>query len=195
VPADVDVYRRRARARAGAGDLAGVVEDYTLALAIQRQPALLTARGWAQLVNGSPRQALADFQEALARAPGHADALVGRGSARLELGERRLAVADIEAGLGRRPGSPRVLYSAARGLALLGQGGPGPARELERRSLEVLRQALLALPAADRPRFFREQVRRDGAFRAARLRGEVDALEKQLTPRARADPAQQQGGR
>jgi hypothetical protein len=79
-----------------------------------------------------------------------------------------------------------VLYGAARGLALAARP-PRRDRDLERRSLEALRLALLALPAADRPRFLREQVFRDDAFRAARLRGELDALEKQFPPRVRAD--------
>jgi tetratricopeptide (TPR) repeat protein len=177
---DLDVYRRRARARAATGDLAGVADDCTLALELSREPSLYNARGWARLVIGSPREALRDFESALELAPGDAEALIGRGSARLELKSAKAAVADVEAGLKRKPAAPRVLYHAARTLARAAGASAPPSRELEKRAVEVLRQALRAVPAADRPRFFREQVGRDEAFRKLALRGDLRAVEAQL---------------
>ncbi len=174
---DLEVYRRRARARAATGDLAGVADDCTMALSLSREPALYNARGWARLVTGSTQDALRDFQAALDLAPGDAEALIGRGAARLELKDATAAVADVESGLRRQPAAPRVLYHAARTLARAAGALPRRSRELENRSLEVLRQAVQAVPAADRPRFLREQVGRDGAFRALAQRGGLRAVE------------------
>lgn len=180
---DVEVYRRRARARAAVGDLAGVVEDYTLALGLSGEPSLYLARGWARLVQGTPGEARRDFETVLREIPGHAEALIGRGAARADLGEWRAAVADLEAGLARRPRSARVLYNAARGLARAAGKLPGQSRELQGRSLAVLRQAIQAVPEADRQRFIREQIRRDEAFRVLSARGSLDRLEKESSER------------
>ncbi|MFO0881426.1 MAG: tetratricopeptide repeat protein [Gemmataceae bacterium] len=177
---DLDLYRRRARARAAIGDLPGVVDEYTLALSLSRAPAVHVARGWAYLMTGSPRPAFRDFEAALQQAPEDAEALIGRGSARLDLGDLKLAQTDLEAGLRRQPTSARVLYAASRGLARLAGRLPRPSREVQTRALAVLRQAIEALPPTERLRFLREQIRRDEAFRLLVSRGELDSLEKQL---------------
>src|SRR5262249_8821223 len=118
---DVELYRRRARARASAGDLAGVVDEYTAALALvedgkARSP-LLAARGWAHLVNGASKPAVRNFDDALRRDAGNSNALVGRGTARVELGEVGAGIADAEAALKLGPHSSRLSYNAARVLA------------------------------------------------------------------------------
>ncbi len=174
---DVEVYRRRARARAELGDLEGVVTDYTLALELSKEPALYLARGWARLVRGTPREAINDFSEVLRNSPRDAEALIGRGTARIEANEGRAALADLEAGLREQPNSPRVLYHAARAYARLAGQTARRDRDLDKRALAVLRQAIEATPAAERERFFREQVSRDPLFRS--LRPEVEILQKQ----------------
>jgi tetratricopeptide (TPR) repeat protein len=85
--ADVELYCRRARARARLGDLDGVVEEYSAALTLRRDAPLLAARGWAYLLNGAPRPALRDFDSALALDPQNGDVLCGRAAARMQLGD------------------------------------------------------------------------------------------------------------
>jgi tetratricopeptide (TPR) repeat protein len=164
---DAEVYRRRARARAAAGDVAGVVEDYTQALAYRRDAGLLAARGWAYLVTGAPRAALRDFEAAVALGPPTADALAGRATARVELGEVRAGVADAEAALRRGPADARLLYNVARvfGRASSASGRTRAAPTYRARALAALRDALAAMPADRRAAFWRDRVRRDSAFR------------------------------
>jgi tetratricopeptide (TPR) repeat protein len=176
---DVEVYRRRARARAESGDLAGVVDDYTCALAIRRDAPLLTARGWANLVTDSPHAARRDFEAALQLAPDSADALAGRALARLEVGEVKAGLADAEAALRQRPRSPRVLYNVARALARA--GAKNDERRYQDRALVVLRQAILQMPAGERGRFWRDKVRRDSAFRPLSSRAGFTRLEQQFS--------------
>jgi serine/threonine protein kinase/tetratricopeptide (TPR) repeat protein len=186
--ADVEVYRRRARARAGAGDVAGVVDDYTLAMSLPRTidtpvAALLSGRGWAYLVTGSPRAALRDFEAALKVEPNSAEALAGRGSARLDLGDVKGGVADAEAALRRRPLSQRMLYNVARLLARAGASGIDKriAAGYRSRALAVLRDTLRHVPVAQRRRFWHEKVRRDSAFRSLLTLADFIEMEKELT--------------
>lgn len=178
--ADVELYRRRARARASIGDLAGVIDDYTLALALRRDPALLAARGWAHLVHQTPRMALRDFEAALRLRPGDADALVGRGTARFELGETRLAVADVEKALAARPQAARVLYNAARLLARAAITAPRGSGDLRGRAAAALQLAVQATPAPGRGRFWQEQVCRDEVFRPLTATPAFEAVARQV---------------
>ncbi len=50
---DVELHRRRARARASLGDLVGVVDEYSAALTLRRDAPLLAARGWAYILNAA----------------------------------------------------------------------------------------------------------------------------------------------
>jgi tetratricopeptide (TPR) repeat protein len=180
---DVEVYRRRARGRAAAGDLAGVVDDYTLALALRRDAPLLAARGWAYLVTGSPRAARRDFEAAVKLAPTSADARSGRASALVELGEVVAGVADAEAALRLGPRSTRLLYQVARVLALAAaaEKKAETAHLYRRRSLIMLRDAVAMLPIEQRRRFWRDQVRRDRAFGPLNSLAGFARLEEQLT--------------
>jgi tetratricopeptide (TPR) repeat protein len=85
--ADVELYRRRARARAILGDLGGVVDEYSAALTLRRDAPLLAARGWAYLCDGVPKAALRDFDAALALDPQNGEVLCGRAAARMQLGD------------------------------------------------------------------------------------------------------------
>jgi tetratricopeptide (TPR) repeat protein len=182
---DVEVYQRRSRARAAAGDLAGVVDDCTLALAIRRDAPLLAARGWAYIVIGSPRAAKRDFESALKLAPNNSDARAGLASARVETGEIQRGVADAEAALRLGPRSTRLLYRVARVLALAGAAETRKevSRGYHQRALRVLRDAVGTVPAAQRRRFWRDQVRRDVAFRPLASQPGFNRLEQQLANR------------
>jgi tetratricopeptide (TPR) repeat protein len=192
---DVEVYRRRARARMGTGDRKGVIEDFTLALALPRTidtpvAALLSSRGWAFLLRQSPWAALSDFEEALRLSPDSAEALAGRASARLDLGDVKGAVADAEQTLRRRPLTQRILYNVARVLARAGAKGGDRrvAAVYHTRALAVLRDALRSVPAGQRRRFWHETVRRDSAFRSLLTLGAFLEMEKEL-PEERPAPS------
>jgi tetratricopeptide (TPR) repeat protein len=182
---DVELYRRRARAQASLGHLADVVVEYTAALELRRDAPLLAARGWAYLVNAQAKLALRDFDEALRLARDSAEARAGRGAALVELGQWQAGAADGEEALRRaKPGqrSPRLLYNVARLLAraaAVARAGK-PSAPLSTRALEVLRDAVEALPAAERARFWREQVQCDRAFAPLARTPSFARLQRQL---------------
>jgi tetratricopeptide (TPR) repeat protein len=180
---EVELHRRRARAWASLGDLAAVVNEYSAALTLRRDAVLLTARGWAHLVNAAARPALRDFEAALVLAPDSADALVGQGAARVELGAWRLGSADAEKALRRQPRSPRLVYRVACTLARAAAVAPADRQSSDRvtRALTVLRDAVLAVPASDRARFWQEQVRDNAAFRLLARTRPFAQLERQFT--------------
>src|SRR5262249_28405385 len=162
---DVELYRRRARARAALGDLAGVVDEHTAALALKpadkrdRSDApTLVARGWAYLVTAAPAPALRDFQAALALDPKSGEAFVGRGAARLDLNQTREALADVEQGLKCGPRTSRLLYNAARVIARAAarNNDPRQQRKENERAVRLLQEAVKALPEAHRGRLWRD---------------------------------------
>jgi tetratricopeptide (TPR) repeat protein len=179
---DVELHRRRARAWASLGDVAAVVHEYSAALALRRDAPLLSARGWAYLVNGAPRPALGDFEAALALDRTSADALAGQGAARVELGAWQAGSGDAELALQRGPRSPRLLYNVARVLARAAATAPADRQAGRRttRAVEVLGEAVRAVPRADRARFWREQVRRDPAFAGLVRTASFAQLERQF---------------
>jgi tetratricopeptide (TPR) repeat protein len=182
-PPDVEVHRRRARARAAVGDLAGVVDEYTAALGLHRDAELLAARGWAYLVNSAPRPALRDFQAAYALEPS-SEALSGRGTARVELGEVADGVADAEAALRKGPASARLAYNVARVLARAAvRGDDRQARTRADRAVAILRKAMEALPETERSGFWRDTVRRDAVFRPLTRHAGFARLERQFAGR------------
>src|SRR5262249_55000836 len=96
-----------------------------------------------------------------------AEARVGRGAALAELGRPREAAAEVDRGLDRGPRTTDLLYNAARVFARIAtsQQEPAIARKHNERSVSLLKEAVEALPGGRRGRFWREQVRRDPAFR------------------------------
>jgi serine/threonine protein kinase/tetratricopeptide (TPR) repeat protein len=184
--ADVELHRRRARARASLGDLGGVVDEYSAALTLRHNAPLLAARGWAYLLNAAPRPALRDFKTALVLDPENGDALSGRGAARVELGDYRGGTTDAEAALRCGPRSSRHLYNIARVLARAAAMAPSDrhAPAWSARAMAVLRDAVMSMPEARRPRFWSDLVRRDSAFQAlARTTGFID-LDRKFGSRA-----------
>jgi tetratricopeptide (TPR) repeat protein len=173
---DVELHRRRARARASLGDLTGVVEEYSAALELRRDSPLLAARGWAYLVNSAHQLALRDFKAALALDPDNVNALAGRGAARVELGDRQRGCDDAEKALRRGPRSPRLLYNVARIFARANQ---------TTRALAVLRDAVGALAAAERASFWHQTVKRDPAFKPLLRNARFAQLELSFAPKRR----------
>ncbi len=178
--------RARGVGRAKLGNYAGAIEDFTLALEIERaegrgaDPATLAYRGWAYVVEQAPKLALRDFDEAL-RLPGgdKADCYAGRGCARVLLGQWELAVEDAEAALREEALPARTCYNAARVYAQaagkLEEGAAGqsrPAREraaeYRGRALRLLREACAKTPAGQRAAFWKDYVQADPALLSLR---------------------------
>ena len=110
-----DIHEIRGVARAGRGDFAGAIDDYSQALVLRPgQPRVLSLRGLAYLASDSPRLALGDFDEALRLDASSAEAHGGRGLALVRLGDHRAAVAAAEESLRHDPASPRRALNAAR---------------------------------------------------------------------------------
>ena len=72
------------------------------------------------------------------------------------------------------PASSRVLYHAARVLARV--GGPSPTLRQRDRTLDVLRRTMLAMPASDRAKFWKDRVANDSAFRPLRNLAAFDKI-------------------
>jgi tetratricopeptide (TPR) repeat protein/tRNA A-37 threonylcarbamoyl transferase component Bud32 len=170
------VYRARAEARAHLGEHAAAAEDFTRSLGFEPDdPAALVGRGWAYVVLEATSLAERDFDRAVKAAPDNADALLGRGYVRVKAGSTADGLRDAEAGLRLRPREPQALYNAARVYARAARRvEDDPARQgpsgwedrsrFEVRALDLLREALRAMPAERQAPFWRSQVERDAAL-------------------------------
>jgi eukaryotic-like serine/threonine-protein kinase len=173
-----DVLGLRGLAKARRNDFVGAIEDYTLALAIQpKSPLVRSRRGWAYLVSGAPQLALRDFEEAVRVDPSSGDAYSGRGSAHIALGHTRQAVADAEESLRHGESDVRLLYSAARVLALAAESSrevPNHAglsdtaltQSQRERAIALLGQAVERTIPQERAAFWTDVVQSDHAFTA-----------------------------
>ncbi|MBL8793889.1 MAG: tetratricopeptide repeat protein [Planctomycetia bacterium] len=175
------LYLARARARAAQGQFAEAVADYTSVLELQPDQAdALANRGWAYTVLDAPTLALRDFERLLQLDPKHPDGYNGRGYARVRLGQHRLAVVDAEAALQLAPAPPaRLRYNASRIYAQAfqkceedPQQQSAKGRELRlqylERAMDLLRQAVETIPAAERATFWRQTVQSDPALTPVR---------------------------
>src|SRR5262249_16957565 len=118
--------------------------------------------------------ALADFDEVLKAQPNNVDALSGRGQARVLVGQVKAAVEDAEAALKVGKPTPTLLCSVACIYARLArrlEAAPGPrassaaVRRHEDRAVGLIAEAVRALPAERRRKFWREQVEKDVTLR------------------------------
>ncbi len=82
-----------------------------------------------------PADALAEFQQVLARAPNHVEARLNSGLARAMLGFQEQALADFDAALQFAPRHPGVHYN--RGVALITLGRYAEAAEANGRALDI----------------------------------------------------------
>jgi tetratricopeptide (TPR) repeat protein len=88
----------------------------------------LKGMGFARLSAGDARGAVANFEAALALAPGAGDAAFGRGDALLALGEPELALAHYERAVAIDPFYPQAHAGWARALWVLGRVDESPDR-------------------------------------------------------------------
>ncbi len=180
--ATAGIYEQRAIARESLRDLPGAVDDFTTALAMGGDPALLRrSRGWLYVVADAPTLALNDFEEVLRLDPSNADAKVGRGLARLRLSQHREAVGDAEAALSLGdPGwellikSARVYALAARVVAAEARRGGLDSVRLSQRYQDRAVALLMASIRNAREEHLSDEIRKiiqtDRAFDAIRRR-------------------------
>ena len=210
--AAMDKYQARARPSAAASrarglahaklhDNAGAIEDFTRALEIDRaegravDPPTLTYRAWAHLVQGTPKLASVDFDEALAL-PGSqkADCYAGRACARVALGQWRPAVKDAEAAIDEETPTARTHFNVARvyaQAAVKASKDPKlqdrPRQELaaqyRRRALSMLRHALEKTPADNRSAFWDQYVKPDPALLSIRGTPEYARIALDFVPK------------
>ena len=166
---------------------------------------LLARRGSLLLITDAPRSALRDFDASIRLDPSgadSADAYLGRGMARVTLSEYRQAVADVRQALDLGEPTDKRLYSAARIYARAavaaaadvrktGQDAVDLVSRYQDQAVELLRQAVMRLPAAKRPAFVREVVKNDPALAALRHRLRTLELAGPVISSDRSDPRSQ----
>jgi len=180
-----ELYEFRALAKEALQDHEGAIEDDTLAIAIRPgSAAILARRGKLFLMTDAPRSALRDFEESIKLDPSSSssiDAYLGRGLARASLGQHREAVADASQAVRLGEPTDKTLYQAARIYAKAaiaataevkktGQDAVGLVSRYQDQAVELLRQAVKRLPAAQRPAFVRDVVQTDPALATLRHR-------------------------
>jgi tetratricopeptide (TPR) repeat protein/tRNA A-37 threonylcarbamoyl transferase component Bud32 len=177
-----DIHEIRGVARAGRGDWAGAIDDYSQALVLRPgRPAVLTLRGLAYVVSDSPRLALRDFDAALRLDGSNAEAHGGRGLALARLGDHRAAAAAAEESLRHDPTSARRTANAARiyAQAAIAAGedvtrkGPMAVSLVDRyqdRAVALVRLALERTPADRRAAFWQSEISTDPALRPIQRR-------------------------
>jgi eukaryotic-like serine/threonine-protein kinase len=185
-----ELYELRALAKEDLSDYEGAIEDDTLAVALRPNDAVVLARrGALFLITDAPRSALRDFDESIRldpSSPDSVDAYLGRGLTKATLGMHREAVADAARAV--RQGTPahRRLYNAARIYARAaiaataevrktGQDAADLVSRYQDQALELLRQAVARLPAAQRAAYVRDVVLKDPAL--ATLRNRLRSLD------------------
>jgi tetratricopeptide (TPR) repeat protein len=175
------VYQARAQAQAKLGHHAAAAEDFTRALELLPDSALCHAgRGWAYLAVDAPGLALGDFEHVLYLDPDDADAYNGRGLARVKRGLLQEGLQDAQRVLGLADAQPLWFYNAARvhaqALPLLIEKDGAPSRlpgfprraAIQERAILLLRKAMEALPAEERPGFWKDTILRDAVLNPLR---------------------------
>lgn len=197
-----DLLELRGLAKVKRNDLAGAIEDYTLAISLRRGASNLHCRrGWAYLVSGAAAPARRDFEEAIRLDPSCGEAYGGRASALIATGQFREAAADAERSAQGSGAEPRTLYNAARSLAQAAEAASGAvgrrgrsdvatARRYQDRSLQILGQAIDRTAPARRAAFWRDVVEADHALRIIRRLPSYSRLAEQCgrLPLASAAP-------
>jgi eukaryotic-like serine/threonine-protein kinase len=195
-----ELYELRALAKQDLSDYQGAIEDDTLALAVRPgNAAVLARRGGLFLITDAPRSALRDFDESIrldSSSPDSADSYLGRGLALATLGLHREGIADATQALRLGWPSDKRLYNAARIYARAaiaataevkktGQSAVGLVSGYQDQAVELLRQAVTRLPAAERRAFVRVKVQTDPVlatlrhrFRSFELAGSAASLDR-----------------
>jgi serine/threonine protein kinase/tetratricopeptide (TPR) repeat protein len=193
----VEILEIRGLARVARRNHSGAISDYSEALGLrsdldeQTRVRLLNRRGWAYHFADASRLALDDFDASLSLKPEQSDALGGRGLARIRLGNWTSAVADADAAVRLvKTANPREsdreirvqaylnaarIYAqavefAAEGVGQNGERAVSLYRSYRVRALDLLRQALADVPAAERA-----QLLADPALKPLRLERAIHA--------------------
>ncbi len=178
--ASPELLELRGLAKVERDDLAGAIEDYTLAISMDRGAShRYCRRGWAYLAYGAAPMARRDFDEAIRLDPSSGDGSSGRVSTLVAIGQFREAAAEAERAVRCGGTRPRTLYNAARSMALAAQAASTDAagkgrRDVESirlyqdRALQVLDQALGSTAPDGRAEFLREVVEADPALKIVR---------------------------
>lgn len=118
---DYQALLRRGATRAGQGDYAGAVEDYTVVIIkAPENSEAFRHRGSAYFQLNQPDKALADLTRAIDLAPGDAEAYLVRGRVYSLKGDWVRALLDLDAVVRLQPGRADALYH--RGFARMSQG-------------------------------------------------------------------------
>jgi len=172
----------RGVAREEIKDFAGAIEDFTNAVALKGNRAvLLRRRGWLYIVVDAPRLALDDFEASILLDGSSGDAYNGRGAARLRFGEHREAVADAEKALSLGEPKPDLYYKAARVYAVAAIAAAAEMRKkgdetvalvsrYQDRAADLLLEALKRLPPERRASFRNDVILTDPQLRPLRRR-------------------------
>jgi tetratricopeptide (TPR) repeat protein len=166
-------YRGRGLASAELGRYPAAIEDFTKALELKPTSAVHAYRGWMHLAVDSPKMALRDFELAIDLDPDNGDAYSGRGIVLANQGRYREAAQDAAGAIHRGPPSPRLFYNAARIYAQC----PEPSAQ---RAMELIQQAMRALPQDQRTAFWSKNIRNDSALAALRRRPAFIQLESSI---------------
>jgi tetratricopeptide (TPR) repeat protein len=177
---EASVYRARAQAAEAVGDYAAAAEDYSRAL--DGDDGLSAAadhadRGWCYVIQEFLPLALRDFEQAVRLDPNHANGYYGRGYVLAKSGRLRDAVRDAEKALQLDSDQPRSLYHAARVFALAATGATAAATPYDRaerqksqeRALDMLREAMEALPKIKQSDFWHRNIEHDPALNSVRM--------------------------
>jgi tetratricopeptide (TPR) repeat protein len=103
------VYVARGLIRARQGHYSDAVENYTQALALERDASTDAYRGWVYVARKAFGPALDDFEAALRLEPESGDAYNGRGYVRVHLGRLTEAIEDARRALQHGPRTPHAV--------------------------------------------------------------------------------------
>ncbi|MGE3805810.1 MAG: tetratricopeptide repeat protein, partial [Gemmataceae bacterium] len=187
--ADHDAYLTRGLIRTKLSRFREAIDDFTLALAAplakvtegqadKIRAQTFSYRGWAYLLLNAVEVAEGDFDQAVKLDSQNGDAYSGRGNARVKQGKHEEALADIETSLRLGPASSRLSYNAARTYALavdavsknaaFDRQKLSQAQFYQSRAIDLLRESLDQVPAAERAIYWKDFIDTDPALQAVR---------------------------
>jgi tetratricopeptide (TPR) repeat protein len=174
------LYRLRGRVRVGQKDIAGAVEDFTRALALQPEDSIAVRceRGRAYLMSGAADLALSDFETAVQLDPSKPEGYAGRALARVRKGSLQDGVGDAEKAIELAGGVAKFVYDAAAAYAEAaancaaarrGRPASRDSREFEARASALLERFLEQIPPDRRVTVWNDVVTRDLRLRQVLL--------------------------
>lgn len=110
LPRDAEIKQLRAVGLHALGEIHEALDMARKAVALRKGPSELATLGQVQLVMGQTNEAMSSFDEALTRAPDHAEALSGKARAAESLGDKATAIETL-ARVVRGPGCTNALLA------------------------------------------------------------------------------------